>query len=151
MTSDLRGKLRPQIENIQSCAKDVKKAIALAKVTSDRKEEEFQEQERKFAAKHRKQLSIFASRSQKELESARERQMQRDQDLLSKFHGLSYRSYINEDRGEENETPGLFVNVRIPNELPSTRKKRHVNTATWLFSTPELPSGRMVKRLRYLS
>lgn len=123
MTSDLRGKLRPQIENIQSCAKDVKKAIALAKAISDRKEEQSQEQERKLAAKHRRQLSIFASRSQKELESARERQMQRDQDLLSKFHGLSYRSYINEDRGEENKTPGLFVNIRTPNEFPSDSQK----------------------------
>jgi hypothetical protein len=123
VTSDLRGKLRPQIENIQSCAKDVKKAIALAKAISDRKEEQSQEQERKLAAKHRRQLSIFASRSQKELESARERQMQRDQDLLSKFHGLSYRSYINEDRGEENKTPGLFVNIRTPNEFPSDSQK----------------------------
>jgi hypothetical protein len=105
LTTDLRGKLRPQIENIQSCAKDVKKAIALAKATSDRKEEEFREQERKLAAKHRKQLSIFASRSQKELESAREWQLRRDQDLLSKFSRISCRSYINEDRGEENETP----------------------------------------------
>lgn len=89
MTTDLRSKLRPQIENIQSCAKDVKKAIALAKATSDRKQQEFQEHERELAAKHRKQLLIFASRSQKELESAREWQRQRDRDLLSKFHRLS--------------------------------------------------------------
>ena len=123
MTSDLRGKLRPQIKNIQSCAKDVKKAIALAKATSDRKQEQFQEQERKLAAKHRNQFSIFASRSQKELESAREWQMQRDQDLLSKFHRLSCRSYINIDRGEENKTPGLFVNVRKLNELLSDSQK----------------------------
>jgi hypothetical protein len=123
VTTDLRSKLRPQIENMQSCAKDVKKAIALAKATSDRKEQEFQEQERKLAAKHRKQLSIFASRSQKELESAREWQMQRDRDLLSKFHRLSCRSYINEHRGEENKTPRLFVNVRSPNELPSDSQK----------------------------
>jgi hypothetical protein len=87
VTTDLRGKLRPQIENIQNCGKDVKKAIALAKATSDRKEQELQEQERKLADKHRKHLSIFASRSQKELESTREWQRRRDQDILSKFEG----------------------------------------------------------------
>lgn len=102
MTIDLRSKLRPQIENIQSCAKDVKWAIALAKATADRKEEEFQEQERKLAAKHRKQLSIFASRSQKELESAREG---RAQDRLSNVHSIPYRSCINENREAENGTP----------------------------------------------
>lgn len=123
MTSDLRGKLRPQVENIQSRAKDVKKAIALAKATSNRKEEQFQEQERKLAAKHRNEWSIFASRSQKEHERAREWQMQRDQDLLSNFHGLSCKSYIDEDRGEENQTPGLFINVRTPNELQSDSQK----------------------------
>lgn len=87
MTTDLWDKLRFQIENIQSCANGVKKAISLAKATSDRKEQEFQEQERKLAAKYRTQLSIFASHSQKELESAREWKMQKDQGLLSKLHG----------------------------------------------------------------
>ena len=87
MTTDLRGKLRPQVENIHSCANDVKKAIDLAKATSDRKEQEFQEQERKLAAKQRNQFSIFTFRYQKELENARDWQMRRDQELLSKFHG----------------------------------------------------------------
>lgn len=122
VTSDLRGKLRPQIENIQSCAKDVKKAIALAKAISDRKEEQSQEQERKLAAKHRSQLSIFASRSQKELESARERQMQRDQDLL---------------REKKIKLLDSLSTYAHQTNFHQTRKKRHVNTATWLFSTPE--------------
>jgi hypothetical protein len=87
ITTDLRSKLRPQVENIHNCANDVKKAIDLAKAISDRKEQEFQEQERKLAAKYRKQLSIVTSRFQKELESAREWQLQRDQKLLSKSHG----------------------------------------------------------------
>jgi hypothetical protein len=84
MTSDLRSKLGPYVDDIHSCAKDVKKAIALAKVTSDQKEQRFQEQEREHATKHRKDWLSFASRSQKELESTREWQIQRDQDLLSK-------------------------------------------------------------------
>ena len=71
ITTDLRGKLRPQVENIHSCANNVKKVIKLAKVTTDRKEQEFQEQERKLVAKHRKRLSIFASRCQKVLESGK--------------------------------------------------------------------------------
>lgn len=85
ITTDLRGKLRPQIENIQIYAKDVKKAIALAKATSDRKEQELQMQERKHADEHRKSLSISATRSQKELENAREWQRRRDRDLLRKL------------------------------------------------------------------
>jgi len=85
VTTELRGKLRPQLENIQVCAKDVKKSIALAKATSDREEHELQEKERKLAAKHRKQLSIFTSRAQKELENARESQRRRYRDRLSKF------------------------------------------------------------------
>jgi predicted nucleic acid-binding Zn-ribbon protein len=86
LTTDLRGKLRPQVERMHNCANDVKKAIDLAKATADRKEQEFQEQERKLAAKHRTQLSIFTSRIQKELESATKWQMQRDKELLSKVH-----------------------------------------------------------------
>lgn len=111
MTTDLRGKLRPQIENIESCAKDVKKAIALAKATSDQKEQEFQEQERRLATKHRKQFSIFASRARQEhITRIEEKQMK----LL---HSLSTYAY--------------------QKNFYQTRKKRHVNTATWLFSTPE--------------
>ncbi|KAG9237982.1 hypothetical protein BJ875DRAFT_480792 [Amylocarpus encephaloides] len=79
---ELRHKLRPQIETIQNCANDVKKAIALAKATSDRKEQEFQEQERKRADKHRKLFSIFASQSQKVFDRNREWQLQRHQDFL---------------------------------------------------------------------
>jgi hypothetical protein len=49
--------------------------------------------------------------------------MQRDQNYLSKFYKLSCRSYINENRGEKNETPGLLVNIHMPNELPSDSQK----------------------------
>ncbi|CZR67042.1 uncharacterized protein PAC_16941 [Phialocephala subalpina] len=104
MTIDLRSKLSPHVDNIHSCAKDVKKAIALAKATSDRKEQESQEQEREIAAEHRKQFSIFASRSRKKLECVREWQIQREQELL-------------------NETLGLLVNVRISKELSSDSQK----------------------------
>ncbi|KAL5312949.1 hypothetical protein ACEPPN_019375 [Leptodophora sp. 'Broadleaf-Isolate-01'] len=115
-------KLTVLIESIQSCANDVKKAIALAKATSDRKEQECQEQERKRAAKHRELLSIFASRSQKEFESAREWQMQRDQDFL---------------REKKTKLLDLLSTYAHQINFHQTRKKRHVNTATWLFSTPE--------------
>ncbi|KAF8867309.1 hypothetical protein BDZ45DRAFT_795029 [Acephala macrosclerotiorum] len=120
--SDLRSKLRPQIENIQSCAKDVKKAIALAKAISNRKEEQFQEQERKLAAKHRNELSLFASRSQKELERASEWRMQRDQDLLR------------EKKVKLLDSLSTYAHLT---NFHQTRKKRYVNTSTWLSSTPE--------------
>ena len=111
MTTDLRSKLRSQIEDIESCAKDVKRAIALAKATSDQKEQEFQEHERKLAIKHRQQFSIFASRARKEhITRLEEKKMK----LL---HSLSTYAY--------------------QKNFHQTRKKRHVNTATWLFSTPE--------------
>lgn len=119
VTSDLRSKLRPQIENIQSCAKDVKNAIALAKAISDRKNEQFQEKERRLAAEDRTRLSIFVSRSQKELENISEWRRQREQDLLSMFYGLRCKLYTNDNSGEEGETPGRFVNIHAPNKLLS--------------------------------
>jgi 1,2-phenylacetyl-CoA epoxidase PaaB subunit len=137
MTTDLRSKLRPQVENIHSCANDVKKAMDLAKATSDRKEQEFQEQERKLAAKHRKQLSIFASRCQKELESAREWQMQRDQELLSKFHGSLIDLTLTRTGEKKMKLLDSLSMYAYQKNFHQTRKKRHVNTATWLFSTPE--------------
>lgn len=85
LTTDLRSKLHPQIENIHRCSHDVKEAIALAQAASVRKEQEFQEQERNMAADHRKGVGIFMSRSQNELESGREWRKQRNQQLLSKF------------------------------------------------------------------
>ena len=137
ITTDLRGKLRPQVENIHSCANDVKKVIELAKVTTDRKEQEFQEQERKLAAKHRKRLSIFASRCQKELESAREWQIQRGQELLSKSHGSLIDlklTRIGEKKVKLLDSLSMYAYQK---NFHQTRKKRHVNTATWLFSAPE--------------
>ncbi|KAJ8057801.1 hypothetical protein OCU04_008663 [Sclerotinia nivalis] len=122
VTTDLHGKLRRQIENIRSCANDVKKAISLAKATSDRREQEFQEQERKLATKHRKQFSIFVSQSQKEFERNREWQLQRDLDR-SRKHKTKLLNILSTYKHQEN--------------FYQTRKKRHINTATWLFSTPE--------------
>jgi hypothetical protein len=137
MTTDLRGKLRAQVENIYSCAKDVKKAIDLAKATSDRKEQEFQEQERKLAAKHRMEFSIFTSRVWKELESAREWQVQREQEFLSKFYGsLSILNLTSTGEKKKKLLDSLSMYAYQRN-FHHTRKKRHVNTATWLFSTSE--------------
>lgn len=137
MTTDLHSKVRPQVEMIHSCAKDVKRAIALAKATSDRKEEEFQEQERKLAAKHREQWSIFASRSRKEHERARELQIQRDEDLLSTFHGLFYQFTLTSTGEKKIKLLDSLSTYKHQTTFHQTRKKRHVNTATWLLSTPE--------------
>ncbi|KAH8684390.1 ankyrin repeat-containing domain protein [Tricladium varicosporioides] len=122
VTLDLRGRLRPHIENVQICAKDIKTAIALAKAISDRKEEQFQEQERKLASIHRKQFSIFASQSQREHESFRKWQVQRDQELL---------------REKKIKLLDSLSTYKYETGFHQARKKRHVNTATWLFSTPE--------------
>jgi len=142
MITDLRGKLRPQIENIQSCAKDVKKAIALAKATADRREQGFQEQERKLAAGHRRQLSIFASRSHNELESAREWRMQRDQDLLSEFTVYPVRPTLTRTGERKTKLLDSLSTYAYQTNFQQTRKKRHVNTATWLSSTPEFARWR---------
>ncbi|KAH8680015.1 hypothetical protein BGZ60DRAFT_525207 [Tricladium varicosporioides] len=122
VTTELRGKLRPQLENIQFCAKDVKKAIALAKATTDRQEQELQEQERKLADNHRKHLSIFASRAQKELENAREQQRHRAQDLLRKKR-MKLLDSLSTYKHQKN--------------FSQARKRRYRNTAMWLFSTIE--------------
>jgi len=137
MTTDLRSKLGPHVDNIHSCAKDVKKAIALVKATSDRKEQEFQEQERELAAEHRKQFSIFASQSRKKLGSVRESQIQREQELLSKFHGC-FIDFILTRIGEKKiKLLDSLSTYAYQKNFHQTRKKRQANTATWLFSTPE--------------
>lgn len=137
VTRDLRSKLRLEIENICTCSKDVKRAIALAKATSDRKEEEFQEQERKFAAKHRKELSIFAYRSQKELESAREWQIQRDLAILSRFLGFIVEIILTRIGENKMKLLDSLSTYAYEANFHQARKKRHLNTATWLLSTQE--------------
>ncbi len=137
ISTDLRGKLCPQVENIRSCANDVEKAIALAKATSDQKEQEIQEQERKRAAKHRKQLSIFTSRFLKENESAREWRMQKDQDLLRKFQSFLVDLIISRTGEKKKKLLDSLSTYAHQMNFNQTRKKRHVNTATWLFSTRE--------------
>lgn len=133
----MRGKLQPQIESIQSYAKDVKKAIALAKATSDRKEQECQEQERKLAARHRNQFTLFTSRSQKEFESAREWQMQRDQDLLSRVQSSPVNFTLTRTGKKKKKLLDSLSTYPHEMNFHQTRKKRHFNTATWLFSTLE--------------
>jgi hypothetical protein len=137
LTTDLRSKLSPYVDNIHSCAKDVKDAIALAKAISDRKEQEFQEQERELAVEHRKQFSIFASRSQKKLENVREWQIQREQELLSRFHGCLTDFTLTRTGEKKMKLLDSLSTYAYQKNFHQTRKKRHINTATWLFSTPE--------------
>lgn len=116
ITTDLRSKLQPQIKNIQSCSNDVEKAITLAKFKSDRREQEKQEQERKLSANHRKEISIFASQTRKKDRSIRERQIQSEQELLSRYLARC-QYHANKDRREEKTTSKLFINIQIPNKL----------------------------------
>ncbi|KAE8454213.1 hypothetical protein EG329_005138 [Mollisiaceae sp. DMI_Dod_QoI] len=122
MTIGLHAKLSPHVDNIRVCAKNVKNAIALAKAISDRKEQESQEQERELAAEHRNQFSIFASRSQKKHERVREWQIQRAQELL---------------REKKIKLLDSLSTYAYQKNFHQTRKKRQINTAMWLFSTPE--------------
>ena len=143
ITKDLRRKLHPQIEFIEKCANNIKEAVILAKAASDQIEQEFQKQERNSAAQHRNQLSIFTSRSQKgleKLEILKERQMQRDRDLLSEFL-VSFLNLALISTGERKtkllDSLSTYANRTNFNQ---TRKKRHVKTAEWLFLTPEFIS-----------
>jgi hypothetical protein len=137
LTVDLHGKLRPQVEKIHSCAKDVKRAINLAKDIFDRKEQEFQGQERELAAKHRTELSISTSRFQKELESAREWQIQIHHMLLSKLQGSVINLILTRRGGNQIKLLDSLSRYAYQKNFNQARKKRHVNTAMWLFSTPE--------------
>ena len=119
---------------------NVKKAITLAKAASDRREQEFQKQERRFAAQHRKQLSIFVSRSQKEfekLEILKELQMRRDRDLLSKFLVSPIKLALMRVVEKKKSLLDSLSTYPYEKNFRQTRKKRHINTAMWLFSTPE--------------
>ncbi len=137
MTVDLHGKLSPHVDNIRVCAKNVKSAIALAKAISDRKEQESQEQERELAAEHRKQFSIFASRSQKKLERVREWQIQRAQEFLSKFRGRFIDLALIKAGEKKIKLLDSLSTYAYQKNFHQTRKKRQINTAMWLFSTPE--------------
>lgn len=140
MTRDLRSKLRPQIENIESCANDVKKSIALAKATSDRNEQELQEQERSVAEKHRKELSIFAFRSQKELENARDRQLRIDQELNRESHYYLTNIILTKTEKRKMKLLNSLSTYKFKEYFNQARKKRYINTAEWLFSTPQFIS-----------
>jgi hypothetical protein len=133
----LRGKLRPQIEIVQSCSKDIKNAIALAKATSDRREQEFQKQERNFAMKHRKKFSDFVSKSQKDFESTKEWQLQRDQVHLSKSYSYTVIFTLTRAGKHKTELLNMLSTYEYQKNYYQARKKRHINTATWLFSTPD--------------
>ncbi len=142
MISSLRGELGPQIENIERCSKDVEKSIALAKAMYDRREQELQEQERKLAAKTRTKFAIFMTETQKELESARQWQIQRDQNLLSRFHDFHVDLTLTMTGEKKMGLLNSLSTYAHQMNFHQTRKKRHINTATWLFSTPEFTKWR---------
>ena len=85
MTSSLHDKLQPQRNSIRQCAKDVNEAIALTKAIYDRKAQEFQKQQLGLAAKQRNKLSALAFQSRRDLENIKKWQIQRDQEIISKF------------------------------------------------------------------
>ncbi|RDW73430.1 hypothetical protein BP6252_07337 [Coleophoma cylindrospora] len=127
VTISLRDKLQPCMDNIQRRSSNVKDSIALAKATYDRKSQQFQEDASRLLVKQSSWLSKLTSRNQQDLEAIREWQLQRVQEIL---------------REKRRRLLDCLSTYKYQLNFHQARKKRHVNTATWLLSTPEFVKWR---------
>ncbi|KAF5688668.1 hypothetical protein FDENT_4753 [Fusarium denticulatum] len=109
------SELRSYVENIRAKAEEVQSDIQLVKAQCDREEQQLQTTERKEATDHRKRFRAWAA----EMEIF---QAQRRRDALEKK-----RRRLLEDLSSFNFTSAFN----------STRNKRHIGTAKWVFDTSE--------------
>ncbi|KAH7311613.1 hypothetical protein B0I35DRAFT_514361 [Stachybotrys elegans] len=131
MWQSIDQEFKSDIEAITSLGDDVKEEIQLAKYNADREEQVLQQKERTSAWKMRKKLERILPTATdsldtiKELELRRERRhtKERIQQLLDRLSTHDYRSPLNE-----------------------ACKKRHPETAEWIFSTAEFVGWRESKQ-----
>ncbi|KAM0542202.1 hypothetical protein ACHAPJ_012894 [Fusarium lateritium] len=122
------AELRSYVEDIRTKAENVQADIELVKAHFDREEQQLQTKERKEASEHRKQLFAWTSKSSAEMKamqthrkkSATEQKRHR---LLRELSSYNFTSTFN-----------------------STRNKRHLGTAEWIFETSEFEEWRTNKR-----
>ncbi|KAG5773051.1 hypothetical protein H9Q73_012286 [Fusarium xylarioides] len=115
ITQSFQSELRSYVEDIRAKAEEVHGDIQLVKARCDREEQQLQTTERKEATDHRKRFRAWAA----EMEVF---QAQRRRDALEQK-----RRRLLEDLSSFNFTSAFN----------STRNKRHIGTAKWVFDTPE--------------
>ncbi|KAF5581800.1 hypothetical protein FPCIR_9908 [Fusarium pseudocircinatum] len=115
ITQSFQSELGSYVENIRAKAEEVQGDIQLVKAQYDREEQQLQTTERKEATDHRKRFRAWAA----EMEIF---QAQRRRDALEQK-----RRRLLEDLSSFNFTSAFN----------STRNKRHIGTAEWVFDTPE--------------
>ncbi|KAF5242198.1 hypothetical protein FANTH_8830 [Fusarium anthophilum] len=123
ITQSFQSELRSYVEEIRAKAEEVQGDIQLVKAQCDREEQQLQTTERKEATDHRKRFRALAA----EMEIF---QAQRRRDALEEK-----RRRLLEDLSTFNFTSAFN----------STRNKRHIGTANWVFDTPEFQQWIKIK------
>ncbi|KAF5975896.1 heterokaryon incompatibility protein het-E-1 [Fusarium coicis] len=113
------SELRGYVEDIRAKAEEVQGDIQLAKAQCDRVEQQLQTTERRDASNHRKRLMAWTSKATGEME-ALQAQRRRNESEQKRRRFLEELSSFNFTSG-----------------FNSTRNKRHIGTAKWVFETPE--------------
>ncbi|RBR11157.1 hypothetical protein FVER53590_01723 [Fusarium verticillioides] len=119
ITQSFQSELRGYVEDIRAKAEEVQGDIQLAKAQCDRLEQQFQTTERQDASNHRKRLMAWTSKATGEME-ALQAQRRRNESEQKRRRFLEELSSFNFTSG-----------------FNSTRNKRHIGTAKWVFETPE--------------
>ncbi|PCD32692.1 hypothetical protein AU210_008935 [Fusarium oxysporum f. sp. radicis-cucumerinum] len=119
ITQSFQSELRSYVEDIRAKAEEVQGDIQLVKAQCDREEQRHQNTERQEATNHRKRMLAWTSKSTTEMEALhvqrrRNASEQKRRRLLEELSSFNFTSAFN-----------------------STRNKRHIGTAKWVFDTPE--------------
>ncbi|WKT47235.1 hypothetical protein QSH57_012140 [Fusarium oxysporum f. sp. vasinfectum] len=119
ITQSFQSELRSYVEDIRAKAEEVQGDIHLVKAQCDREEQQHQNTERQEATNHRKRMLAWTSKSTIEMEALhvqrrRNASEQKRRRLLEELSSFNFASAFN-----------------------STRNKRHIGTAKWVFDTPE--------------
>ncbi|RKL44968.1 hypothetical protein BFJ72_g3618 [Fusarium proliferatum] len=115
ITQSFQSELRRYVEDIRAKAEEVQGDIHLAKAQCDREEQQLQTTERKEATDHRKRFRAWAAE-------------------MEIFQGQRRRDALEHKRRRLLEDLSSF---NFTSAFNSTRNKRHVGTAKWVFDTPE--------------
>ncbi|KAJ3541927.1 hypothetical protein NM208_g1346 [Fusarium decemcellulare] len=122
LTESFQSQIGGYVDGIKSKAEIVREDIQLAKVQADQVEQQLQAEDRQEAARSRKTLSSWFSKSTSEMEAIRERE--------EKAAAEQKRYRLLKDLSSFNYTTA-FNNIRI---------RRHRHTAEWMFDTDEFQS-----------
>ncbi|VZI10230.1 unnamed protein product [Fusarium fujikuroi] len=115
ITQSFQSELRSYVEDIRAKAEEVQGDIQLVKAQCDREEQQLQTTERKEATDHRKRFRAWAAEMEIfQAQRRRDALEQRRRRLLEDLSSFNFTSAFN-----------------------STRNKRHIGTAKWVFDTPE--------------